>query len=105
MFSVLLQRKIQQCSPHICGSPSHRRSSNKMTSLINEPDLKLVFFDTETTSLMKPDILQLAAVDFSGQKIFQSLIMPRMKCIPGSVKIHGYRKRDDGKMYYRGDNN
>lgn len=90
-----LQRLAKKMSPPL------RKSSSSLS--LDDPSLRLVFFDTETTSLIKPDILQLAAVDFTGTKKFQSLIMPRMKCMPGSVKIHGYRKRDDGKMYFRGN--
>ncbi len=60
---------------------------------------KLVFLDLEATGFEKPDIVQIAAVDFSGRNTFNEYITPTKDFEEGATNKTGLIRGPDGGLF------
>ena len=56
---------------------------------INLLDSNPVIFDTETTGLTDAEIVEIAAVDWQGNVLIDTIVAPKGKIEHGAVEIHG----------------
>lgn len=60
---------------------------NWARSVLSHPGDVLIF-DTETTGLHEPEIVEIALIDLSGRCLLNSRIQPRSKIEPGAIAVH-----------------
>ena len=59
---------------------------------------RLVFIELHATGFRSPDIVQLAAVDLSGERAFNAYVTPTKAFEPGATRVTWLSRGADGSL-------
>ncbi len=60
---------------------------------------RLVFIELHATGFRSPDIVQIAAVDLSGERAFNAYVTPTKAFEPGATRVTWLSRGADGSLY------